>query len=286
MRLRRLIIAVSIPALLFVAYAQRVRIQDTWRETTAPALPPPVAYEDVSSPEDSSLPTPSLNQGGRDVETSIPAVPVTSPPQAEEGNRGEEPALPASINLAVPFTPQAPRANWDEFHEETCEEASLLMVHRFFEGDDAAKRLDPDFVEEWLAKMAAFEDGLFGYNKDTTIAQVGMLAEQMLGYERVEVLENPSVEDLKTHLAAGHPVIIPAAGQELGNPYFTPPGPEYHMLVLRGYTAEGKFIANDPGTRRGEAFLYPVETVMAAMKDWNLTDQKANGPRRALVISP
>lgn len=281
MRLRSVLIAVSIPAILLVGYTQRVRIMDAWNERMAPTLPPPVAYQDVSSPQ----PSPPTEER----ETPIPSVPVTSPPQVEEEIGEEEPvpaALPASINLAVPFTPQAPRANWDEFHEETCEEASLLMVHRFFEGDDASKRMDPDFVEEQLASMATFEDGLFGYNADTTITQVGILAEQMFGYENVEVLENPTREELKKHLAAGHPIIIPAAGQELGNPYFTPPGPEYHMLVLRGYTADDKFIANDPGTRRGEEFLYPQDTVMAAMKDWNVKDQLANGPRRALVIFP
>lgn len=280
MRLRPLLAAVSIPALLLVGYSQRVRIADAWRTRTAPTLPPPVAYEDVKPVP---LPAP------------VPApVPVTPKPEtpapAQEEPKPVEPApapaaLPESINLAVPFTPQAPRANWDAFHEEACEEASLLMVHRFYEGDQA-NRLDPDFVEEQLAKMAAFEDGLFGYNTDTTVAQVGTLAEQMLGYEHVEALDNPSVDDLKKHLAAGHPVIIPAAGREIGNPYFTAPGPEYHMLVLRGYTADAKFITNDPGTRRGEAFLYPVESVMAAMKDWNQQDQLANGPRRALVIFP
>lgn len=278
MRLNRLILAVSVPALLLVGYTQRVRIADAWQERTAPTLPPPVAYEDISSPQ----PSPPTEER----ETPILSVPVTSPPPREEVPTVPTPSvLAASINLAVPFTPQAPRANWDEFHEEACEEASLLMVHRFYEGDQV-NRLDPDFVEEWLAKIAAFEDGLFGYNTDTTVTQVGTLAEQMLGYEHVEVLENPTVDVLKTHLAAGHPVIIPAAGREIGNPYFTPPGPEYHMLVLRGYTVDGKFITNDPGTRRGEAFLYPFESILAAMKDWNQQDQLANGPRRALVITP
>lgn len=285
MRLRPLLIAVSIPALLLVGYTQRVRILDAWNERTAPTLPPPVAYEEVKQdplPPAPVKPTPVPPVIPNEVKDPQPPVETEVPSPAAQDDK----ALPASINLAVPFTPQAPRANWDEFHEEACEEASLLMVHRFFEGDSGTKRLDPDFVEEQLAKMAAFEDGLFGYNADTTVAQVAALAEQMFGYERVEVLENPTREDLKKHLAAGHPIIIPAAGMELGNPYFTPPGPEYHMLVLRGYTADDKFIANDPGTRRGEEFLYPQDTVMAAMKDWNVKDQLANGPRRALVIMP
>src|SRR3989338_6107342 len=39
--------------------------------------------------------------------------------------------LPAEINLKIPFTSQAPRANWNLPYGEACEEASALMVHYF-----------------------------------------------------------------------------------------------------------------------------------------------------------
>lgn len=54
----------------------------------------------------------------------------------------------------------------------------------------------------------------------------------------------------------------------LGNPYFTPPGPIYHMLVIKGYNLT-EFITNDPGTRRGADYVYSYQTLMKAIHDWN-----------------
>ena len=47
----------------------------------------------------------------------------------------------------------------------------------------------------------------------------------------------------------GVPVLLPAAGRLLRNPYFSGQGPLYHMLVVKGYTRDGKIITDDPGTR-------------------------------------
>ena len=43
--------------------------------------------------------------------------------------------VPSELHLRVPFTPQAPTANWDELHNEACEEASVLMAAAYFNGD-------------------------------------------------------------------------------------------------------------------------------------------------------
>ncbi len=117
-----------------------------------------------------------------------------------------------------------------------------------------------------------------------TVAQTGIVAEQLYGYNRVKVFTNPTIDQIKAELAAGHPVIVPAAGQQLGNPYFTAPGPVYHMLLIRGYTADG-FITNDPGTRRGEGFVYAFDDLMSAMHDWNAQDIN-QGQKAVLVVYP
>ena len=41
-------------------------------------------------------------------------------------------ALPEEINIAVPFTSQAPYAIWDPLHDDACEEASLIMLDAFY----------------------------------------------------------------------------------------------------------------------------------------------------------
>jgi hypothetical protein len=67
----------------------------------------------------------------------------------------------------------------------------------------------------------------------------------------------------------GVPVIIPASGKELQNPNFRNGGPPYHMLVMKGYLADGRWIVNDPGTRKGADYLYGKQLLLNAVHDWN-----------------
>jgi len=214
----------------------------------------------------------------------VPARPAEIESSPTDPSADPEPAsLPESFDLAVPFTSQAPNAVWDAVHEEACEEASLYMVHAFYEGVGGGK-IAAVKAEQRIQEMVAFEIKTFGFFEDTTAEQTAQIARDLYGYEKTEILVDPSVEDLKWHVAAGRPVIIPAAGRLLGNPFYKAPGPLYHMLVLRGFT-KTKFITNDPGTRRGEGFQYEIKTIMEAMHDWNSGDV-LSGRKAALVVYP
>jgi len=74
--------------------------------------------------------------------------------------------------------------------------------------------------------------------------------------------------NIKKEIAAGHPVIVPAAGKVLPNPNFTNGGPNYHMLLIIGYD-QTDFITNDPGTRNGKNFRYTYDGLINAIHDWN-----------------
>lgn len=180
----------------------------------------------------------------------------------------EEPAVlaPERFNLAVPFTSQAPHANWNLPYQEACEEASVLMAASFF--DASVDLSSPNAADEVLLSLIAFEENLIGTALDTTAEETARTAEAYFPALRFELMEQPTVEEIQAALAAGSPIIVPAAGRALGNPFFSDEGPLYHMLVIRGYTSTG-FITNDPGTRRGEAYVYPFDRVMQAMGDWN-----------------
>jgi len=187
---------------------------------------------------------------------------------------------PASINLAVPFTSQAPFANWDLPYQEACEEASILMVNWYYLG---VEQVSAEEADRAILDLVAFEEA-HGFPMDLTAEELAELIGEYFGFSRVDILEDPTVELLQSHLAQGQPVIVPAAGRLLENPYFRSPGPIYHMLVLRGYT-EDQFVTNDPGTRHGEAYLYSFDVVMSAMHDWNGGDVE-EGAKHALVIYP
>jgi hypothetical protein len=154
------------------------------------------------------------------------------------------------------------------------------MVNWYYQGMEQVSAKEADRA---ILDLVAFEEA-YGVPMDLTAEELTELIGEYFGFSRVDILEDPTVELLQSHLAQGRPVIVPAAGRLLENPYFRSPGPIYHMLVLRGYT-EDQFITNDPGTRHGEAYLYPFDVIMFAMHDWN-GGAVEEGAKRALVIYP
>jgi hypothetical protein len=200
----------------------------------------------------------------------------------DEKESGEEIEIPTEFNLAVPFTSQAPHANWELPYQEACEEASAYMVSLYFSGASSGQ-IDADVADAQLLEAVAFEEDYFGFYLDTTALETAKFIDLFYGYQAY-VVEDPTVEQIKAEVAAGRPVIVPAAGRELDNPNFTGLGPLYHMFLIKGYT-ESQFITNDPGTRNGEGFVYTIENVMSAMGDWNNGDP-TNGAKRVIFVGP
>lgn len=242
------------------------QFQSWWYERTKPDLPIPESISDL--PTNKVL---NANLETADQNTNVPT------------------ALPAEKNLAIPFTSQAPDANWDADHEEFCEEAAMLMVGRYFQGREFADTTD---AENGLQQIKSWEVDNLGFYFDTTAEENAQILRGVYGLT-VELLYDPSVAQIKTAVAAGHPVIVPSAGRELGNPNFKSPGPIYHNLVIRGYTDNGKFITNDPGTRKGEEYVYDEQVLMSAIHDWVPRGDRttaangdvATGARVVLVVS-
>ena len=187
--------------------------------------------------------------------------------------------IPNKIKIEVPFSPQAPDANWDAPYQEACEEMSIMMVHHFFEGTE----LDQEQADAELLELVAWEEAN-GYPEDVNMEELANIAEKYYKV-RTNILYNPTVDDLKVQLAAGNPVIVPAAGRQLGNPYFSGEGPWYHMLVLTGYDRD-EFITNDPGTRRGEDYKYKYDVLLRAVHDWTgVKEEIGNGRKIALILT-
>jgi hypothetical protein len=187
--------------------------------------------------------------------------------------------IPVKFLLDMPFYSQAPNGNWDAFHEEMCEEASLLNAGLYLEG----KKLSAADYDKELVELKDLEEKTVGAWKSTTIAETGKVSDAYFaGKVQSKIIDNPTIEQIDSEVAAGHPIIIPLAGREIGNPNYTPPGPIYHMLVVKGYD-EKFFITNDVGTRKGNSYVYKKNVLMDNMHDWNEKDIHL-GAKRILVL--
>jgi hypothetical protein len=274
-------------------YTQRVEIVDWYRSVNVPELPEAVGYEEVIEQEAEEETVEEVIEEKMVEDEPIVEIEEKLEASEEGGEEGTdepervdeaEPTLPDSINLAVPFTAQAPHGNWGEPYKEACEEASVYMVASYYDGVPEGQ-MPADETDLDLLQIVAFERELFGFYEDTTAEKTGVFAELMFGYAYT-LIYDPTVEKIKEQLVAGRPVIVPAAGRLLGNPYFTAPGPVYHMIVIRGYTQDNQFIVNDPGTKHGEAYLYDFDTIFYAMHDWNNGDEITDGAKVVLVLNP
>jgi peptidase C39-like protein len=168
------------------------------------------------------------------------------------------------INLAVPFTIQSPDQKWDEPYKEGCEEASILMVQAFL--NDAS--ITVDSALEDIGAMVDWQMENYEGHFDLPVSMTVQMANDFLEL-RADTIYLSSVEDIKEIIRTGYPLILPTAGRELGNPNFTGEGPLYHMLVVKGFLSDGSIITNDPGTRKGENYIYDPDVLWNAIADWS-----------------
>lgn len=188
--------------------------------------------------------------------------------------------LPAVFNQDLEFTSQAPFAVWDHLHNESCEEASLLIAYAWANN----LVLNPQMAETELKKIVEWEKGKFGFFESTTAEQTAEMAREFYGL-KVDLLRNPTTEEIKKEIVEGRLVVMGMAGRLLGNPHFKAPGPIYHMLVIKGYDEKG-FFTNDPGTLYGKSYYYTYATMMKAAHDWTGVEEEIyTSPAVALVIS-
>lgn len=196
-----------------------------------------------------------------------------------EGVVEEEITIPESVNLEMPFQPQAPHGNWDQPYQDGCEEASLILAVASLNGETA---MTPEEMDADIKGMVEWQNKMWGGHYDLNIRETG---DMLVGYYNekytAELLYDWTWDDIKEALAQGYPVVLPLAGQQIGNPYYTSPGPVYHMLVIKGYDANG-VITNDVGTKRGEDYRYTYDTLYSSTHDWDERD--INLGRRAAIV--
>ncbi len=187
--------------------------------------------------------------------------------------------LPAAVRLDMPFTPQAPYGDWSDPYGEACEEASVIMAMAWVRGNT----LNAAEADAEILRLVEFENYYFGYSNDTALRETVKLITNYYHYPRVNIFSDPAIDDIRRALAAGNIVILPVAGALLLNPDYLSP-PPYHMLVVKGYDDETReFIVNDPGTRHGEGYRYPYDTLLNAVHDWTGSDDTMLDGRKGMI---
>lgn len=248
--------------LLLAAWFGRGHLRNWYAEATKPVLP---VEQPVSNTSTTGVVVTSTNSGQ-----------VATSTQATSTKPGE---FPKELNLSVPFVLQAPHQKWVLPYEEACEEASLIMAINAGKKAPTAEQADT-MIQEIVAR----EMEMFGDYFHTSATQTAALAKDFFKVKSTRIFDIRNADDIKRELAAGHPVLIPADGKLLKNPNFKNGGPVYHMLLIKGYLADGRWITNDPGTRLGKDYIYTNEVLMNAIHDW--TGEAADGARVGLVVVP
>jgi hypothetical protein len=205
-------------------------------------------------------------------QTTTSPAPITTIPQTEPVVEKSKPNLTKEVFIDVPFTVQAPLLEWsDPRFQDACEEASALMAMKWI--------LDEKFgtkavVRNEILAISTWQTEKFSSYHDTSVEDtVERIFKGYFGYKNVSVKNNISSVDIIYELEMGNIVITPMNGQALKNPFFTQPGPERHMVLIKGYDPEKQeFITNDPGVSQGESYRYPINIFMDAIRDYPTGD--------------
>jgi hypothetical protein len=185
------------------------------------------------------------------------------------------------IDRPVPFLCQAPYGDWRQPWQDGCEEAAIIMAMSWVEGKAVTKRSG----NQTILDLVKFQIKNYGGHFDLTAKQSAKLIKDYYQYDGIEVLQAGTSQELKKFLAAGDLIIAPMAGRELGNPYFTPPGPYYHYVLIKGYDdTRGVFITNDPGTRRGANYTYKYRTLFQAIHDWTGRKESISRGKKSILV--
>lgn len=234
-------------------------LQQALFQAALPA-PTPLATPSLTLPSPSISPSPTPSVSATPLEGTRPPTATPASPRATAATTST-----GSVHLTVPFTAQAPDGDWVQPWADGCEEAALLMADAYYKGDTSAQ-LPPAATKQKIADMVNWQVNRFGRHKDITVDEMAIVAKEYLGYQSAKAYHNATLEEVKAALDAGDPVVIPAAGRLLKNPYFTQPGPLYHVFLVIGYDESG-LIVNENGTRRGKDYRYTNATLATAWHD-------------------
>ncbi len=190
--------------------------------------------------------------------------------------------LPATVQRDVPFTPQAPQAQWpNPVYGYGCEEASLLMSMRWARDEPLTRVI----ARQQIGEIARFEREWLGEHHDVSVEDTLDVLREHYGYRAAHIQRNATADTIKRALADGHIVITALNGRALSQPHYTGAGPKRHMMVVTGYDdTRNQFITNDPGTRHGASYPYDQAEFVGALQNYETGKDENIFPGQSPVI--
>lgn len=193
-------------------------------------------------------------------------------------------SLPNRHLIQTFFVPQAPKKDWNQPWQDTCEEASLLTVKYYY----LSVNPNPNQLLDDYQQVLDFESKNH-WSHDINLSQMAQIGSDFFGL-KPKIIENPDLKTIKDYLVKNIPVIITANGKTLfaENKHFKNGGPWYHSLVILGYDDTKKqFIVHDVGTQFGAYFRYSYQLLLASIHDWPDSNKKEdidNGQKAVLIL--
>lgn len=194
---------------------------------------------------------------------------------------------PKSISLAVPHIWEIPDGKWVPPWSGACEEASVIMVERFYLHDKTIA-LSPAQTKQIVGPLFPWENKTFGSNIDTDATRTARMVNDYTSAEATIVWE-PTLDAIKDELRAGRPVISMHYGYDMKNPRhrFRQGSSSYHVVVLAGFDdAKQEFLVNDSELKDGRHNRYAYTTIMNSLHDFDHKTKKANGKPVVLFTTP
>lgn len=182
------------------------------------------------------------------------------------------------VLLEVPYVSQAPGGVWEAPWDESCEEASAIMVDAFYADE---KNLTGDGVANKILEIIGWENKALGKNKDTSALEMKEFIDNTLSFN-TGIQRNPKLEDIKKQLRKDRPVIALINMYQLYGEKAE--GDSYHVAVIIGYDdIKQEFVLHDPA--RPERKNYSYDAVMRSLHDFNPNSREADGEPTVLFTS-
>lgn len=191
------------------------------------------------------------------------------------------------VSLPVPFYWEIPDGVWVKPWNGACEEAAVSAVEGFYLG--YKKQIVPRLAAKAaMWPLFGIEDKWLGHNSDTDAKDTAWLINNYTSFD-ADIVDNPTLEQIKAELRARRPVISFHYGYDLNNPLhrFRRGGSSYHVMAIVGFDdATGEFLMNDSELKDGIDFRYKYATILSTLHDFNYKKKTATGPARVLFTQP